>query len=98
MALDQSGLPLCRSMTVEQIVAAAAAGVAAFGYDSVRARDARILELNRSMIRGTLALPEYDKQRRKLVTGVRRFGLANDLAHRVGLTGPAVHRSVAVAA
>lgn len=95
VALDVSGVPLSRSMTVEQIVTAAAAGVTVFGHDNVRTRDAQIRELNRSLAYGLVSGSAYDKARRKLVTAVRRYRLALDLASRVRSTSPSAGMAVA---
>ena len=83
VALDFSGVPLKRRMSVDEIVAAAAAGVTVLGYDTVvhRAELVRYRNLRFDcMAPDELKAFERDNS---LWTSWRRHYLASDLAHRV---------------
>lgn len=83
VALDYSGVSLSARMTVEQIAAAVAVGVAKLGRDNIRVRSAWALRLNRAMCSGewlgAFLVPDCEQP----WTSMRRHVRANDLAWRM---------------
>jgi hypothetical protein len=84
VALDFSGVKLSRRMTVAEIAAAAADGVATLGQDTVRALADSVRWFNERLSNGVSMIdPETYGASKGLWTSMRRHDSAGDLAWRV---------------
>jgi hypothetical protein len=82
VALAMSGVPLSRSMSLDEVSSAAAAGLLSFGRRNVRVRGEYVLALNLAMLSGEITPGRHAVSYRELFGSNRRFAVANGLAWR----------------